>query len=117
MLTDLRALGLHYAGFLCGAEPGVELYDALTNRWGDKATVPSNGEEHSAARRDKFLMSERVRQAGLRAVRQALATEWAEAEAFIEKMDLQGIGDGIAVILKPVRSSCTSVDTCIGRCG
>lgn len=108
MLAQLRELGLEFAGFLCGAEPGVELYDALTARWnalGAHPPLPSNGEALSAARRNKYLMSEQVRQAGLRAVRQARCAEWVEAEAFIR--GLYPEGRGVAVILKPVRSSCT----------
>jgi biotin carboxylase len=101
------------AGFLCGAEPGVELFDALTARWNASTAaaaasalprVPSNGEALSEARRDKFKMSERVRAAGLRAVRQALAAEWGEAEAFIKRLEAEQ--GRLAVILKPVRSSC-----------
>lgn len=113
MLAELQSLGLGFAGFLCGAEPGVELYDALTARW-NKAKgpggllLPSNGEELSAARRDKYLMSERVRAAGLRAVRQARCAEWGKAAAFIEGLFPTGFnGCDFAVILKPVRSSCT----------
>lgn len=115
VLAELKGLGLTFAGFLCGAEPGVELFDALTSRWNADGTLPpvlSNGEALSAARRDKFPMSERVRAAGLRAVKQARATEWAQAEAFI-KTELYpkgaGTAGGMAVILKPARSSCTFV--------
>lgn len=50
-------------------------------------------------------MSERVRNAGLRAVRQARCADWVEAEAFIK--GLYPEGRGLAVILKPMRSSCT----------
>lgn len=65
---------------LVGCESGVALYDALTHalaKAGEMSFKASDGGRRllndpalSAARRDKFLMSEMVRAAGLRAARQ-----------------------------------------------
>ena len=64
---DLEAtaarLAAHEPAFVVvGAEPGVPLADALSERLG----LPSNGSAQSAARRDKNAMSEALRDAGLR---------------------------------------------------
>ena len=64
---DLEAtaarLAAHDPAFVVvGAEPGVPLADALSERLG----LPSNGSAQSAARRDKNAMSEALRDAGLR---------------------------------------------------
>lgn len=65
-----------------GCESGVALYDSLTHALAtDQDSFPSlrdassNEQGLSAARRDKYLMSETVRRAGLRSARQ-LKTAW-----------------------------------------
>lgn len=103
-IAKIRELDFDIVGFLCGAEPGVELFDAITSRWG--GDVASNGEKYSAARRDKYLMGERVREAGLRAVKQLQASEWEEVERFVrQELCPHGPEGPMKVILKPVRSS------------
>ena len=75
---------------LVGCESGVEVCDGVTAAW---SGFPTNGTAHSAARRDKYLMGEAVRQAGLRAVRQAECASWAEAAPFVAEL---GVGDDCA---------------------
>mmetsp|Transcript_18867 Transcript_18867/g.58077 ORF Transcript_18867/g.58077 Transcript_18867/m.58077 type:complete len:487 (-) Transcript_18867:1755-3215(-) len=62
-----------------GAETGVILADELALRLGTRVNAPAL----SSARRNKFLMGEAVRRAGVRAVRQCKARTWADAEAFL----------------------------------
>ncbi|MFG2408004.1 ATP-grasp domain-containing protein [Streptomyces brevispora] len=77
-----------------GGEIGVELADLLADRLG----LPGNGTALSAARRDKHLMVETVRAAGLRAARQLFATDARELAAW--HRDLGG-----RVVVKPPRSA------------
>ncbi|KAK1930318.1 Dapdiamide A synthase [Phytophthora citrophthora] len=83
-----------------GAELGVKLADALTDAFG----LDGNVMEHSNARRDKYLMGETLRSAGVRAVKQVKAKTWAEAEAFITH-DLKP--EPFEVVLKPLESAGT----------
>ncbi|MGW0121067.1 ATP-grasp domain-containing protein [Streptomyces sp. NPDC003327] len=79
---------------MSGGEIGVELADLLAERLG----LPGNGTGLSAARRDKHLMIETVRAAGLRAARQLWATDADELAAW--HRDLGG-----RVVVKPPRSA------------
>ncbi|KAL4133781.1 hypothetical protein PRIC2_004098 [Phytophthora ramorum] len=83
-----------------GAELGVKLSDSLTDALG----LDGNLMEHSSARRDKYLMGETLRSAGVRAARQVKSTTWAEAEAFITQ-DLKP--EPFEVVLKPLESAGT----------
>ncbi|ETL48782.1 hypothetical protein L916_01667 [Phytophthora nicotianae] len=83
-----------------GAELGVKLADALIDVLG----LEGNVLEHSNARRDKYLMGETLRLAGVRAVKQVKAKTWAEAEAFITQ-DLKP--EPFEVVLKPLESAGT----------
>ena len=67
---------------LPGAETGVDLADKLAARFGTR----NNGEEKTKARRNKFLMQEAVRAAGVRAVLQRLCVSPAEVEAFYNSL-------------------------------
>jgi SAM-dependent methyltransferase/predicted ATP-grasp superfamily ATP-dependent carboligase len=85
------------AGVIPGCECGVELADTLSEKLG----VASNGTALSAARRDKFLMQEALRRAGLRSI-DSLRTrnldeliEWARRH------------NSWPVVLKPLRSTGT----------
>jgi len=80
---------------LNGQDSGLELADAL----GDALAIPwRNPLSTSAARRDKFLMADTVRRAGLRAPRQFRSTsprevvEWARTQS-------------LPLVLKPTRSA------------
>jgi len=63
VLEQLKRIGV--AAVVAGAETGVLLADALASR----LDVPSNGTRRSAARRDKYLLSEVLRESNLSAVR------------------------------------------------
>ncbi|MFF8430718.1 ATP-grasp domain-containing protein [Streptomyces sp. NPDC016566] len=77
-----------------GGEIGVELADALSESLG----LPTNGTALSAARRDKYVMIETVRRAGVAAARQTLVTDEEEALAWHRLM-------GGRVVVKPLRSA------------
>ncbi|EEY59748.1 uncharacterized protein PITG_20994 [Phytophthora infestans T30-4] len=83
-----------------GAELGVKLADALIDALG----LEGNVLDHSNARRDKYLMGETLRSAGVRAVKQVKAKTWAEAEDFITQ-DLKP--EPFEVVLKPLESAGT----------
>lgn len=85
-------------GVLAGAETGVMLADRASERLG----LTSNGSSGSDARRNKYLMGEKVRAAGLRAVKQCCATKWSQIVDFIEN-DLKPVR--FQVIVKPVESA------------
>jgi hypothetical protein len=80
-----------------GAEPGVPLADALSERLG----LPSNGSEMSPARRDKNAMSEALRSAGLRAAEALKTADPAEAVAWAAARG------GDPVVVKPLDSAGT----------
>ena len=56
---------------------------------------------YSNARRNKYFMGETVRAAGVRAVRQCRATEWAQIEEFLTEWN----PNPFAVIVKPIQSA------------
>ncbi len=95
--TAARVAAHEPAFVVVGAEPGVPLADALSERLG----LPSNGSAQSLARRDKNAMSEALRAAGLRAA-EALKTSSA-AEA-VEWAAARG---GAPVVVKPLDSAGT----------
>jgi len=75
-------LGCEIVGCLAGAECGVEVGEALAEALG----LRGNGTSLGAARRNKFLMGERVRESGLRAVKQmkGSAAVWDKIEEFLD---------------------------------
>eukprot|EP00640_Fibrocapsa_japonica_P000960 CAMPEP_0113934136 /NCGR_PEP_ID=MMETSP1339-20121228/1456_1 /TAXON_ID=94617 /ORGANISM="Fibrocapsa japonica" /LENGTH=854 /DNA_ID=CAMNT_0000935799 /DNA_START=152 /DNA_END=2716 /DNA_ORIENTATION=+ /assembly_acc=CAM_ASM_000762 len=79
-----------------GCESAVELNDAISSRLG---LSTSNGEHMSEARRDKWAMAERVRECGVRAVNQCVATSFQDVVSFVTKHQLSQF------ILKPRRSA------------
>jgi hypothetical protein len=80
-----------------GAEPGVPIADALSERLG----LPSNGSALSRARRDKSAMSEALRQAGLRAAEALKTADAAEAVAWAAARG------GAPIVVKPLDSAGT----------
>jgi hypothetical protein len=99
---DLEAtaarLAAHGPAFVVvGAEPGVPLADALSERLG----LPSNGTALSPARRDKNAMNEALRSAGLRT---AEALKTGEAAAAVAWAAERG---GAPVVVKPLDSAGT----------
>lgn len=95
--TAVRVAAHDPAFVVVGAEPGVPLADALSERLG----LPSNGSALSAARRDKNAMSEALRAAGLRA---AEALKTADAAQVVAWATERG---GEPVVVKPLDSAGT----------
>ena len=99
MLNNIRQSGFDVIAVLAGAETGVELTDELSELMG----LRTNGTKQSAARRDKFIMRESVRAAGLRAVKQHQASSWQDAFDFVNEWN----PSPFKVILKPINSAGT----------
>jgi hypothetical protein len=95
--TAARVAAHDPAFVVVGAEPGVPLADALSERLG----LPSNGSAQSQARRDKNAMSEALRAAGLRAAEALKTSNAAEA---VEWAAERG---GAPVVVKPLDSAGT----------
>ncbi|MFE5511745.1 ATP-grasp domain-containing protein [Streptomyces sp. NPDC056529] len=90
-----RAVAAHRpVAVVAGGEIGVELADALSERLG----LPTNGTELSAARRDKYVMVETVKRAGVPGAHQLLVHDQAELSAWHEEF-------GGRIVLKPLRSA------------
>lgn len=105
LYATLRAIAqvpdVRVVGVVAGAETGVLLADKLS----EHLALTTNGSSGSAARRNKFLMGEKIRAAGLRAVRQRMATKWAQLDAFVaQEAELLGAAP-LRVIVKPVESA------------
>lgn len=92
----VRALPFDVVAVLCGSESGVLLSDALAAALGLRGNDPALGD----VRRSKYHQQEAVRAAGLRAVRQALATSSSEARAFAATLP-----PPLRAIVKPVASA------------
>lgn len=99
LTATLEALScFHPVAVLAGTEPGVELADALSEALHPITGAPTNGTALSRARRDKYLMIERVKQQGLRGARQILVDD--EDQLRNWHNDIGGM-----VVLKPLRSA------------
>ena len=98
-LAALRALPYNIVAVIPGAETGVELADTLSHHLG----LRSNGEEGSLARRNKHLMGEKVRQAGVRAVKQMNAKTLADLYEFCNELSQTKF----KCVVKPVQSAGT----------
>lgn len=111
-LSALEHVSLPILAILPGAETGVELADRLSARYGTR----SNGELHTEARRNKFVMQETIRRSGLRAITQKLCRSEQEVDSFLaELQEQQGQTDWKCVI-KPNESAGTdSVFLCTSR--
>lgn len=84
---------LRVVACLAGGEAGVDLADALS----EHIKVRSNG-TNIPNRRDKKVQQEIIRQHGLRSVRQAGGSEFADVKDFLET-------ESYPVVLKPVESA------------
>jgi hypothetical protein len=84
----------HPVAVVAGGEVGVEFADALADRLG----LPNNGLAHSAARRDKYLMIETIRRAGLAAARQLLVERPEDVAEWHRSI-------GGRIVVKPLRSA------------
>jgi hypothetical protein len=96
LAEQVKAVGRVSAVFP-GAETGVELADALSQHLG----LRTNGTTLSEARRNKYVMGETVRSAGVRAVKQLKATKWSDIKAYLEEWQ----PDPFKVIVKPIDSA------------
>lgn len=116
-MNSLRELPFPIIAVLPGAETGVELADQLSFRLG----LRSNGTAQSLARRNKYVMGETVRNAGVRAVKQATCTSVEEMVAFLDTLRIPGsINNALKCVVKPVQSAgtddvflCQSVDEAV----
>eukprot|EP00598_Pedospumella_elongata_P002051 CAMPEP_0184985600 /NCGR_PEP_ID=MMETSP1098-20130426/14199_1 /TAXON_ID=89044 /ORGANISM="Spumella elongata, Strain CCAP 955/1" /LENGTH=524 /DNA_ID=CAMNT_0027509693 /DNA_START=69 /DNA_END=1643 /DNA_ORIENTATION=+ len=97
VIEQIHAVGLPVVAIFAGAETGVELADELSEIMG----LRTNGTAQSDARRNKYVMGETVRAAGLRAVKQLKATVWADIENFLTEWN----PSPYKVIVKPVDSA------------
>lgn len=79
---------------LPGSETGVPLADFLSERWG----LLSNGVDLSEARRNKYLMAERLRSLGVPAVRQFVSSD-------LEQILRDAPALGKIVVMKPPKSA------------
>jgi len=95
--TAARVAARDPAFVVVGAEPGVPLADALSERLG----LPSNGSALSPARRNKNAMMEALRAAGLRAAEALKTADPAEAVAWAAARG------GAPAVVKPLDSAGT----------
>jgi len=82
------------AAVVPGGEVGVEFADRLSESLG----LPSNGTALSKARRDKYLMIETIKKAGLRGAQQLLVTSSEQLAAWHTRV-------GSRIVIKPIRSA------------
>jgi len=97
LANQLRSFEWEVISVLAGAETGVNLSDALS----EKMQLRTNGTALTNARRNKYFMGETIRNAGVRAVKQVRVTKWMDIENFLSTWQ----PDPFQVILKPVNSA------------
>lgn len=97
LLSDIRSLDLNLLAVFAGAETGVELSDQLSERLG----LRTNGTALTEARRNKYVMGETIRAAGIRAVKQLHATSWGEIDQWINNWR----PEPFQIIVKPMDSA------------
>jgi len=97
LLSSLRALPVAIIAVTAGCELGVEVCDWIAEELG----LPGNGTEMSEARRDKHMMGEVVRNAGLRAPIECYAKSWSEVETFLSQPN----APPFPLVVKPARSA------------
>lgn len=99
-VAALEALPFHIVALIPGAETGVELADRLSERLG----LRSNGQDGSEARRNKYLMGEKVRSAGVRAVKQKMCRSIQDVQEFVDSFYKDG-AKSLKVVVKPIQSA------------
>ena len=92
---ELRKLPFRLTALMAGAETGVLAADELSTR----LNLRGNGVALSKARRNKFLMGERVRSTGTRAVAQKIVKNLEEAKEFLDAYKK------FPVVVKPLESA------------
>ena len=106
MISKIKSLGGNLIDVIAGAETGVLLADRLSESLG----LRSNGTLLSEARRNKFVMGETIRSAGIRAVKQLRASSWEEINSWITEWN----PSPFKLIVKPLNSAGSdSVTLCI----
>jgi len=85
--------GMAITGVLCGSDAGLATAERLQH-----ALVPARTNGLVPARRDKYLMHEALRTAGLAAARQSVVRSWEEARSFLSTLP-----PPLRVVLKPRR--------------
>lgn len=98
LVQRIRAsVDLPITAVFAGAETGVILSDMLSEILG----LRTNGTALSEARRDKYIMGETVRRAGVRAVKQFVSSKIEDVRAYIAEWNPQPF----EVIVKPCNSA------------
>jgi hypothetical protein len=97
LCSEVSSLEWPVVAVMAGAETGVELADKLSSY----LNLRTNGTKLSEARRNKFVMGETIRSAGLRAVKQLRASTWGEIAEFLDEWR----PDPFQVVLKPINSA------------
>jgi biotin carboxylase len=97
MANSISGLEIPVLAVLAGAETGVEVADQLS----EILELTTNGTAFSEARRNKYIMGETVRNAGVRAVKQMKATSWGEIDEFLSAWQ----PNPFQVIVKPMDSA------------
>lgn len=80
-----------------GCESGVELADFLS----EKLNLKTNGTKLSKARRNKFVMQETIKQAGLRSIKQIKTNDSEVAWQWLQENKIEGF------VIKPLQSAGT----------
>jgi biotin carboxylase len=97
MVSSIAQNGWEVVAVIAGAETGVEVADLLS----EHLKVRTNGTALSECRRNKYLMGETIRSAGIRSVKQVYATKWSDITNFLQTLNLEIF----KVIVKPVDSA------------
>jgi hypothetical protein len=87
-------------GVICGSDAGLAAAERLQH-----VLVPSRSNGILLARRDKYLMNEALRAAGLAVAAQAAPATWEEAASFLERLRAERGADGFRAVLKPRRGT------------
>ena len=97
MITKIKSLEGTLIGVIAGAETGVLLADKLSESLG----IRTNGTLLSEARRNKYVMGETIRSAGIRAVKQLRASSWETINSWI----IEWNPSPFKLIVKPLESA------------
>ena len=97
LASSIIKLGYKIEAIFPGAETGVLLADKLS----EFLKLRTNGTVLSEARRNKYIMGETVRSAGVRAVRQLKSSVWGEIETWLSAWN----PSPYKVIVKPLDSA------------
>ena len=93
LLRNLKKMNI--GAVVPGTETGVPLADSIS----EALSLKTNGTMHSRARRNKFLMIERLRDEGLSVARQSKSSDVNDLIAFKNTLGLK------KVVVKPVESA------------